>query len=116
MSKPSLLSIAGCYSFYIDNQDVLLQDICKYALDNRIGCLIISEYDDLPFSNVSACVILYGTHLRKAFEVYHQFHGSNIRNIEEVFVQSILGSIGDYSGKAGRSYILNVKTILKKGE
>ena len=116
MSKPSLLSIAGCYSFYIDNEDVFLQDICGYCLDNRIGCLIISEDEELPFSTKSACVILYGTHLRKAFEVYHQFHGSNIRNIEEVFVQSILCSIGDYSGKAGRSYILSVKQILKKGE
>lgn len=114
MSKPSLLNVAGCYSFMIDNRDVCLHDITRYALDRRMGCIVITEYGDLPFNEITAQVILYGTHLRKAFEMYHDFHGSQIRNIEETMVQGILASIGDYTGKAGKAYILNVKEICTK--
>lgn len=113
MVKPSLMNIAGCYTFLIDGE-YDIDDISKYALDRRMGCIIITDYINLPFNDITACIIVYATHLRKAFEMYHDFKGQMIRNIDESFVQSILTSIGDTSGKVRNSYIISVKEIIRK--
>lgn len=114
MNKPSLLNIAGAYSFLLNDTDFTPDKIANYAIKNNMGCIIITDTYDLPFSTYNATVIVYGTHLRKAFDMYHDLHGSTIRNIEETLVQSILSSIGDYTGKGNNTYILSVKEIIRK--
>lgn len=116
MKKPSLYNVCNCYTFFLENTDLTCKDLSEMILNTKQSAFLISEDDDLPFTEKNITVILFNTFTRRAYDLYHDLRGEAIRTVDPVCVQSLLVGVGNTSGKSPVVYKLNVNDIYKKGE
>ena len=117
MKKPSLYNIGSCFSFrFWVNNDFDYERFYQECIDKRISVFMFD--DDIANSEErkSITVLLFGTFIRKAYDLYQDFHGSEMRVLDPVTIQALLMGIGVYECNKPFIYRMSCDSIISWNE
>ena len=103
---------------------------CKFDIGQSIGTIeqkilqlnasafMLCEEEDLPFYQGEIGLIVFGTTPKKAYQLYDDLNGRNIRSVDPEIISSLIYGTGYIKGVTTLPmiYKLQVKEYIRKGE
>ena len=91
-----------CFSFDIDIPNKGIEDLKKIFTDKKTSAILVTDIWEVPFCISSVTCFIYHTYSRRAYDLYKELNGKNIRAIDPVSVQALLTGIGVRSASRPR--------------
>lgn len=95
-----------------------IETICGKILEYNASAFLLCEEEDLPFYQGDLGLIVFGTTPKKAYRLYDELNGRNIRSVDPEIISSMIYGTGYVKGVSTLPliYKLQVKEYIRKGE
>ena len=95
-----------------------IETICGKILEYNASAFVLCEEEDLPFYQGDIGLIVFGTTPKKAYRLYDDLNGRNIRSVDPEIISSMIYGTGYIKGVSTfpMIYKLQVKEYIRKGE
>lgn len=95
-----------------------IESITSKILEYNASAFVLCEEEDLPFYQGDIGLIVFGTTPKKAYRLYDELNGRNIRSVDPEIISSMIYGTGYIKGVTTLPliYKLQVKEYIRKGE
>jgi hypothetical protein len=95
-----------------------IETICGMILKENASAFVLCEEEDLPFYQGDIGLIVFGTTPKKAYRLYEDLNGRDIRSVDPEIIATMIYGTGYVKGVSTLPliYKLKVKEYIRKGE